>query len=159
MSCQDNKLQNVLEDLEVKMEVEKNNIALIKRLLIEGDNKNPSYLDEICDPNYKYYLPSNNIPLNQEEHKQFWETVNIAFPDLSHTVQDIFAVDDKVVARLIVSGTHQDKFANISPTGKYVETSQIFICRFKNGKLIEFREEVDMLGLYQQLGMELKLKQ
>ena len=159
VSCQDSKTETVLRDLQVKMETEKNNIVLVEKLLAEGDNKNPSYLHEVADLNYKYYLPSNNSPLSLEEHKQFWESVNLSFPDLSHSVQDIFAVDDKVVVRSIVRGTHLAEFTGIPATGISVEISQILICRFKNGKLIEIREEVNMLGLYQQLGMELQPKQ
>ena len=157
-SCGDSTKESVSAIPEVKMETEKNNLALVKRLLSEGDNKNPSYLEEIGDPNYKYYLPSNGKPLGLQEHKQFWESVNISFPDLKHSVQEIFAVDDKVVARTIVRGTHRQEFAGIAATGASVEISQLLICRFANGKLIELREEVDLLGLYQQLGMELQPK-
>jgi len=104
-------------------------------------------------------LPSNNAPLSLEEHKQFWESVNRSFPDLTHAVQEVFAVDDKVVVRAIVSGTHQEEFAGIAATGATVKISQILICRIENGKLMEIREEVDLLGLYNQLGMELQPKQ
>ena len=159
LSCQDKKQETNFGNLEAKIETEQNNIATVKKLLIEGDNKNTSYLDEICDPDYKYYFPSSNNPLSPEEHKQFWNAVNLSFPDLTHNVQEIFAVDDKVVARVNVSGTHQGDSAGLSPTGKFVEISQIFICHFRDGKLIALREEANMLGLYQQLGMELQLKQ
>lgn len=159
LSCQNNKTETNSGNYEAKMETETNNIALVKKLLLEGDNKNPSILDEIANPEYKYYLPSNNAPLSKEEHKQFWESVNRSFPDLNHSVQEIFAVDDKVVARTIVRGTHQEEFSGIPATGASVEISQILICRFTNGKLVELREEVDLLGLYQQLRMELQPKQ
>jgi limonene-1,2-epoxide hydrolase len=33
------------------------------------------------------------------------------------------------------------------------------IIRIENGKIVEMREEFDVLGLYQQLGMELKPKE
>ena len=159
VSCQDKKAKPDTAILQSNMESGQSNIALVEKLLAEGDNKNPSFLDEIADPDYKYYLPSNNTPLNLEEHKQFWASVNQSFPDLKHSVQDIFAVEDKVVARTVVSGTHQEEFAGIPATGNSAEISQILICRFKNGKLVEMREEVNMLGLYQQLGMEMQPKQ
>ena len=159
MSCQNDKTETISGDHDTKKQTEQNNIALVKKMLIEGDNANPSFMDEITDPNYKYYLPSNNAPLSLPEHKQFWESVNQSFPDLTHSIKEIFAVDDKVVARLIVSGTHQGEFAGIPPSGTFVEVGQIIICQFKDGKLLELREEVDLLGLYQQLGMELKPKQ
>lgn len=152
-SCQNTKSKRL------SPEPDNNHIALVKKMLKEGDNKNPSYLEDICHPNYKYYLPSNNDPLSLEEHRSFWESVNLAFPDLTHHVQDIFGVDEMVVARVTVTGTHQGEFSGIKSTGKKVEVSQIFICRFENNKLIELREEVDLLGLYKQLGMELQFKE
>jgi len=33
------------------------------------------------------------------------------------------------------------------------------ICRIPDGKIVEIREEADMLGLNQQIGMELKPKE
>ena len=158
-SCQDNKSKELLAEQKAQAEIGANNIALVKKLLQEGDNKNEDILDEICDPEYKYYFPSTNEPLNREQHKQFWKAVNQAFPDLSHTIKEIYAVDDIVVVRSTVGGTHLNEFAGIAPTGKTVEIGQIFTCRFENNKLVEFREEADLLGLYQQLGMELAMKE
>ncbi len=47
----------------------------------------------------------------------------------------------------------------IPATGNKYETSEISISRIENGKIVEQREELDKLGLYQQLGMELKPKE
>jgi predicted ester cyclase len=56
-------------------------------------------------------------------------------------------------------GTHQGEFAGIPATGNKVEISGIMIGRIENGKIVEEREEMDMLGLFMQLGMELKPKE
>jgi predicted ester cyclase len=47
----------------------------------------------------------------------------------------------------------------IPATGNRFEISGMNLCRFKNGKIIEEREELNMLGFMQQLGMELKPKE
>ena len=158
-SCQDNKSKTLLAEQRAQAEIGENNITLVKKLLQEGDNKNVDFLDKICSPDYEYYFPSNNEPLNKDQHKEFWKAVNQAFPDLKHKIHEIYAVDNLVVARLTVGGTHSGDFLGLAPTAKAVEIGQIFICRFENSKLEEFREEADLLGLYQQLGMELQLKQ
>ena len=41
----------------------------------------------------------------------------------------------------------------------YFPTSGILISRIVNGKVVEQREEFDLLGFMQQLGMELKPKE
>jgi predicted ester cyclase len=69
---------------------------------------------------------------------------------------DIFAVKDWVIARVIVSGTHQAELEGIPASGKKIELSAIIIFRLMDGKVVEAFEEGDFLGLYQQLGMELK---
>ena len=55
--------------------------------------------------------------------------------------------------------THQGEIQGIPPTGNKIEASGIMIHRVENGKVVEDREEADMLGLMQQLGMELKPKE
>lgn len=47
----------------------------------------------------------------------------------------------------------------IGATGNKVENSGIMITRIENGKIVEDKEDWDMLGLMQQLGMELKPKE
>jgi len=44
-----------------------------------------------------------------------------AFPDLQVKIEDIFGAEDKVSARLRISGTHAGEFLGIQPTGKRVE--------------------------------------
>ncbi|MCX2718022.1 ester cyclase [Lentiprolixibacter aurantiacus] len=159
LSCQDNKSKEIPAEQKAQAEIAENNIALVKKLLQEGDNNNVDFLDEICSPEYAYYFPSNGEALSKDQHKEFWKAVNTAFPDLKHNIQDINAVDNMVIVRATVSGTHSGDFTGLPPTGNTVEIGQIFICRFENSKLVELREEADLLGLYQKLGMELRVKE
>ena len=47
----------------------------------------------------------------------------------------------------------------IPATGKSIENSAIGIARFSAGKIVEMWLEADFMGLFQQLGMELKPKE
>ena len=76
-----------------------------------------------------------------------------AFPDLSGTFDNDIAVDDKVVARWTVSGTHQGEFLGVPATGKEVTWSGITIFRLTGAKIVEFWAQSDDLGLMQQLGV------
>jgi len=44
----------------------------------------------------------------------------------------------------------------IAPTGNKISVSQTAIIRFENGKIVEVWEDFDALGMYQQLGFELR---
>ena len=78
------------------------------------------------------------------------------FPRWRHKVQEIVAADDKVVVRLIDSSTHEGTFQGIPASGAQVRFGVICIFRFVEGKIVEIREEGDMLGFYKQIGMELR---
>ena len=158
VGCQDKEAMAELEAMKAQAEAEEQNKALSQRILAEGDKKNLEFLDEVCTSEYKFYFPSNATPINLEEHKELWQAFNLAFPDLTHTIKEIYADGEKVVGRLIFSGTHEGVFQGISPTGKKVEFSGIEIFRFSEGKLAEFWSDADILSLMQQLGMELKPK-
>jgi steroid delta-isomerase-like uncharacterized protein len=75
-----------------------------------------------------------------------------AFPDDHHTIEDLIAEGDKVVARLTHTGTHQGAFLDLPPTGKHISTTSIHIFRFADGQLVEHWASRDDLGLLQQLG-------
>jgi predicted ester cyclase len=65
---------------------------------------------------------------------------------------------NKELAREVWEEWGKGEFMGIPATGNKYEISGIWISRIENGKIVEQREELDMLGLYQQLGMELKPK-
>ncbi len=56
-------------------------------------------------------------------------------------------------------GTTRILLWGIPATGNKIEGSNIILMRIENGKIVEEREEADMLGLMMQLGMELKPKE
>jgi predicted ester cyclase len=70
--------------------------------------------------------------------KQEIEWFRSAVPDLTYTVEDQVAEDDKVVTRYRATGTHEGEFFVVAPTGRRIEMSGIQIDRFdENGKMIE----------------------
>jgi len=159
IGCHDKHSNEQLEKFKTQKNIEDQNIALAKQIWAEGDNRNLDFLDEVCTSDYKCRFPSNSNPINREEHKKLWQSFNEAFPNLTHIIEEIYASDDIVVARITISGTHKGEFTGIPPTGKEVKFGAIEICRFSNNKFAEFWADADVIGLYQQLGMELKMKE
>ena len=78
------------------------------------------------------------------------------FPDLTHTVEDVIADGDKVVVRMTNRGTHKGEFNGVPATGNAIEISAMLITQVIDGKVVEAWVDGDLLGLMQQLGMELK---
>jgi predicted ester cyclase len=148
-----------LEKMKALAEVEEQNIATVRHLLEEMDKGNFDIWDEVTSSDYVYYFPSTSEPLTREDHKETNRSFYTAFPDLYHSVEDIFAKGDKVIVRVTNRFTHSGEFMGIPPTGKKIAFSAMSVCQFKDGKIIKEWLEGDMLGLMQQLGMELKPKE
>ena len=110
-------------------------------------------VDEYLAPEFVDHNPS--IPGqagDRESMRSAGAVFRAAFPDWRSTVEDLIAVDDKVVERFTARGTHQAELMHIPPTGRAVALSGINIFRLRNGKIVERWGVLDQLGLMQQLG-------
>jgi len=157
--CKDKEAQAAVAEMKAQAELEARNIELIKTMIAELDKGNLEIFLKLLAPDFKFYFPSNSsTPMSREDEMAMAKMMITAIPDLTHEITDIFAVKDRVVARFVGKGTHQAELEGIPPTGNKLAVSGISIFRIKDGLVVEEIEEADMLGLYQQLGMELKPK-
>ena len=76
-----------------------------------------------------------------------------SFPDFQMTIEDLVAEGDKVVSRVTMRATHLGEFFGHPPTGKPVLSGGISIYTFQDGKIVTIANEINMLLLYQQLGI------
>jgi predicted ester cyclase len=76
-----------------------------------------------------------------------------AFSDFALEVHDMFGVDDKVVTRFTMRGTHDGEFMGIPPTGRRVEFDGIAIDVMRDEKRVDGWAQLDQLGLLTQLGV------
>ncbi len=160
VGCQDKEAMAKLEAMKAQAEVEEQNKELaLKMMEAWGKGDFVSY-KELLAPDFVFYYPSNSTnPMSQEETIEIRKMLPKAFPDISWSIEELIATEDKVIIRFIERGTHEGEFMGIPATGNKYETSGISIRRIENGKIVEEREEFDVLGLMQQLGMELKPKE
>ncbi len=93
------------------------------------------------------------MPTGLEGAKAIHQKTLIGMPDFRTEIQDLVAEGDKVVARVIMTGTHTGDFYGIPATGKRVEFSGIYIARILDGKIVEHWGEEDGISLLQQLGV------
>jgi predicted ester cyclase len=78
-----------------------------------------------------------------------------AFKDAQMIPQELLAEDDRVVVRLLASGTHTGSHPRMpQPTGRRFEVEQIWIFTLAGGKVTEIRAVSDRLGLFAQLGWD-----
>lgn len=88
-----------------------------------------------------------------EEYREFVAMIRAASSDMTVSVDDRLAEDDKVVQRVVATGTHDGEFMDIPPTGNEFEVAGIDIYRIEDGEFVEGWEQADMMGMMQQLGV------
>jgi steroid delta-isomerase-like uncharacterized protein len=160
VGCQDKAAMAELEEFKATAAVEELNEELADKWLEAWNKADFEAFDELLAPDFALYYPSRSTkPISQEETVEMGKMLKKAFPDISWSLEELIVTEHKVVFRLIERGTHEGEFLGIPATGNKHEMSAIWISRIENGKIVEQREDFDMLGLYQQLGMELKLKE
>lgn len=58
---------------------------------------------------------------------------------------------DYVTTRLSVTGSHQEKFKGIDPSGKSFEVTATTVSRIEEGKVAEWWDEWDFADLFNQI--------
>jgi steroid delta-isomerase-like uncharacterized protein len=158
--CQNKAEKAELEKFRTQAKVEEQNKEIVRKTVEEWNKGNYEFLKEIETPDYAYYSPSGNPkPMSREETIEMIRGAREAFPDIIWTSEQLMATGDMVISRNVFRGTHTNTYQGIPPTGIKVELCSINILRIRDGKIVEEREDTDMLGFMQQLGMELKPKE
>lgn len=115
-------------------------------------------LEEFVADDVVNHTPLSGKDLTPEEDRgieafrQHAESVPRAFPDVHFDIEDVIAEDDRVMVRLVLSGTHDGPFLGLEPTGKEIAMSAIVVYRFEDGKIVERWSEGNTVGLLEQLG-------
>jgi steroid delta-isomerase-like uncharacterized protein len=108
--------------------------------------------DLVAD-NFVEHQGGAGLPATKAGTLDFFRTLLAAFPDMRMNVEDLIAGEDKTVARVKVTGTHEAEFMGVPPTGTRVDVQLIDIMRFNSAGLVcEHWGVADMLSLMQQLG-------
>jgi predicted ester cyclase len=128
------------------------NKALFFRDLDALRAKNPDELKAVLAPDFVGHDLPPGLPPGPEGLILFRTKVNEAFPDQQMVVEDLLAVDDRVIARLTLTQTHQGEYMGIVATGKPVTLELIEIDRIANGQIAERWAQVNFLHLLRQPG-------
>ena len=113
-------------------------------------NRESSYFDFYDDSLTIHGFPPN-LPTNKEGFIQFIYLLWKAFPDIIITFEDIIVEGNEVVCRYNLAGTHKGEFMDLQPTNKQFRVNGMTVFSFRDGKVIERWNLVDMMSLMEQL--------
>ncbi len=81
-----------------------------------------------------------------------------SFPDVHMEVVELIAEGDKVVGRFTCSATHLGAWLGQAPTGRRFErVDEVWIFRFRDGRIVHAWSLEDTLGRLRQLGSPLRM--
>ena len=92
-----------------------------------------------------------NLPTNKEGFKEFIYSLWRAFPDIRIIFEDIIIEGNKVAGRYYLTGTHKGEFLDIQATDKQFKVNGMTIFSFRNEKVTERWNIVDIISLMGQL--------
>ena len=133
------------------------NAAVVRRFYGDFSSRGEvAVADAIVAPDMTLHEPGRELR-GPEPLKARVAQFRAAFPDLTITIDDLVAADDRVVVRITLRGTHRGTFAGIAPTGRALAAEGISIFRLADGQIVEGWASFDQLGFMQQLGGKLEL--
>lgn len=135
-------------------ELAERNKALVRRLLADADRGDVDVVAAYYAPSYVDHTPSpiRRLAPGLEGVRQAFAIFRRAFPDIRHTIEDLVAEGDKVVARISAHATHAGDLFGHPATGKVVTLTGITIYRIVDGRIAE-RWSEHGTGVLEQLGI------
>ncbi len=132
-----------------------NKAAMISRIADDMWNRGDiDVADELMAADGKYHGPHMPQGIgSREDWKRAVTMYRAAFPDSQVTYEDLIETEDTVTGRWTATATHTGNLPGLAPTGTPIAISGITIYRFSGDQICEAWEELDMLGMWQQLGV------
>ena len=136
------------------------NSSVVSKWLSEINKENYEELyAELWSDSCKQYFNSSSEAVEYDDFKQMLHGLYTEYPDIEHEIHEIIACDDKVFARFSGKVLHDTIMIGAPATGKEIEWNAMAIFQLSNGKIQQRWEVTDLLGMYQQLGMELRKRE
>jgi steroid delta-isomerase-like uncharacterized protein len=98
-----------------------------------------------------------NFPSNKEGMKKYYTEVWRAFPDARFNFDHIIVEGDEAACMFSMTGTQKGEFMGIPPSDKQVRIEGMIFFHFKDSKITERWEVIDILSAAKQLGVRQKL--
>jgi predicted ester cyclase len=105
----------------------------------------------VADGIFSPHLTLNGIEVGPEGPKQNVLRTRRGFPDITLTIEEQIAEEDRVVTRWIAQGTHLGELDDLPPTGMPCVVSGIVIWHVVDGRVREDHTVAGEATLLQQL--------
>lgn len=156
VGCQDKEAMAELEEMKAQAEIEGKNKEIAKELFTAIDAGDFDRLIVLFADDFAVDAPGLPEPLRKDMLFQLIKTHYTAFPDWIHVIENVIADGDKVAVKLTQNGTHKAEYEGIPATGVKATLQAMHLITIVDGKIKEWFPVEDYLGLYMQLGLELK---
>jgi steroid delta-isomerase-like uncharacterized protein len=110
-------------------------------------------VDEFLAPDAVNHTPAPGLPGTRDGAKRMVGMMRAAFPDHDAVVVHMVAEGDLVATYKTLTGTHRGEFMGIAPTNRRVTIRIMDFVRYRDGKVAEHWNIVDVIGLLRQLGV------
>lgn len=139
------------KDMDTQTLTENKNVA---RQSFQAFEKNDySLLEKITDTkNFKMHFPGFSNALSFDETVKLNKEYNAAFPDATVTIDNQIAEGEFVFSRLTYNATNKGAFQGIPASNKKTTVTAMTLQRIVEGKIVEEWDEMDALGMMQQIG-------
>lgn len=81
----------------------------------------------------------------------FIATVRAAMPDFAMHIDEIFGTEERVAAQIRLTGTHLGPFMGAPPSGRAITVNGVSLYRFRDGRICQNNQLLDMAGLVREL--------
>jgi steroid delta-isomerase-like uncharacterized protein len=153
--CRDRAAMAELAAMKAQAEVEARNRAIVSRWFGEVTRQNfHQMFEEVFAADCIQRMPPDAEPMAAVEFERMVGEFYAAFPEVTHTVDDLIAEGDRVAATVSVRAVHAGEFLGVPATGEELEWTAIAIFRISDGVIRERWEIHDHAGLMEQLGIE-----
>ena len=108
---------------------------------------------ELLAPDVVYHRSVSTDTITAAEAGQRAAEFKAAFPDVGVTVALVTTKDDIATVVWTAEGTNTGEFDGVAPTGRRATWEGISVLRIACGRVAEFWNQTDALGLREQLGI------
>ena len=111
----------------------------------------PDLVDRYVAVEYRNHNPF--VADGREPNRRLWTMFYAALPDMKVTQEDLIVSGDRVIGRYTYRGTQTGEFMGIPASGNPIEMRSIDIWRVKGGMFAEHWDELNVLEVFQQMGV------
>jgi steroid delta-isomerase-like uncharacterized protein len=128
------------------------NKELIRSIEDAVNNRDSGAIADIYAEDFVFHRELDDLH-GLDEFTDYLQALYDAFPDMTITIEEVIAEDDRAAVRYTGTGTHEHAYKGVEPTGEEVRISGMRMVRIEDGKIVEAWGQTSNLSLLAQLGV------